>query len=84
MNLCVSSCIPMISLCKMASKDVKVAISGDASDEIFGGYNRYKLYNKILTITELVHFILKINLLKNYLIITFFKIIIYQFLPAKY
>ena len=63
--LCDPSCIPMISLCKMASKDVKVAISGDASDEIFGGYNRYKLYNKILTITELSSFILKNKFIKE-------------------
>ena len=51
--LCDPSCIPMISLCRLASKDVKVAISGDASDEIFGGYNRYKLYKKILKLSEL-------------------------------
>lgn len=63
--LCDPSCIPMISLCKMASKDVKVAISGDASDEIFGGYNRYKLYNNILSISELGSFILKNDLIKK-------------------
>ena len=76
MSLCVIRHIPMISLCKMASKDVKVAISGDASDEIFGGYNRYKLYNKILTITELSSFILKNKFIKEFFNNYIFKIII--------
>ena len=69
--LCDPSAIPMISLCKLASKDVKVAISGDASDEIFGGYNRYKFYKKILRFSEIIFF-LRINSVTNYFLNIFY------------
>ena len=36
-----SSQLPTLLLCEMAARNVKVALSGDAGDELFAGYSRY-------------------------------------------
>jgi asparagine synthase (glutamine-hydrolysing) len=46
-----SSQVPTYLVCKAASRHVKVALSGDGGDELFGGYNRYlwgdRIWNKV-------------------------------------
>jgi len=37
-----TSLIPMWSLCELAGRDVKVVLSGQGSDELWGGYRRYQ------------------------------------------
>lgn len=42
-----TSYLPHFEICKSAAKNLKVVLSGDAGDELFGGYNFYKVENHL-------------------------------------
>jgi asparagine synthase (glutamine-hydrolysing) len=41
-----SSQLPTLLLTRMVSRDVRVALSGDAGDELFAGYERYAVFGR--------------------------------------
>lgn len=49
-----TSHIPTVLLCEMARKQVTVCLSGDAGDELFGGYDHYQRSQHIWEIIRLI------------------------------
>ena len=55
-----SSAIPTCLVCKLAHNEVKVVLSGDGGDELFGGYSRYQFTRLSIIILRIPLFIRKI------------------------
>lgn len=49
-----SSQVPTVLLCEFASSKIKVALTGDAGDELFGGYERYNFVPKVWRYLNLI------------------------------
>ena len=62
-----SSFLPTYFISKKASEHVKVALTGEGSDEVFGGYNKYYIHTYFKKIQEKYPYILNSTILKKIL-----------------
>ena len=47
-------CVMLMLLCKEISKNNKVVLTGEGADELFGGYDRYKVWKNLKKLVILV------------------------------
>ena len=78
-----SSSIPTFLLSQFTSGSVKVALSGDGGDELFAGYNRYKLARKISKFNKITPHLFRLILNKIIKIIPQSKYDVYSFKMQK-
>lgn len=60
-----SSCIPISLLTRSTSKDIKVVLSGDGGDEVFYGYDKYRLSNRLWNILRYIPDCIKVVIAKQ-------------------
>ena len=53
------SCVPLYFLAKLASKDLRVVLSGEGADELFAGYQPYGFYTNSKLIRKITEFLKK-------------------------